>query len=127
MGYLTNPCKPRNNTRSPTQQNCRHSATSHFFNRLFLGFAPFGNRERVGVALPTYAHTMLLSARSFRLWVSLVLLKCLVGSALDAHWYPATATWYGSPEGDGSDGNGFPFTLLFAFICIFSSFGTATR
>ncbi|KAL0406305.1 UNVERIFIED_CONTAM: Expansin-B16, partial [Sesamum latifolium] len=37
----------------------------------------------------------------------------LVGSAAaaaaavavaDPHWYPATATWYGSPEGDGSDG-----------------------
>ncbi|PSS16327.1 Expansin-B16 like [Actinidia chinensis var. chinensis] len=22
----------------------------------------------------------------------------------DLHWYPATATWYGSPDGDGSDG-----------------------
>ncbi|ONK56468.1 uncharacterized protein A4U43_C10F9030 [Asparagus officinalis] len=22
----------------------------------------------------------------------------------DQHWRPATATWYGSPEGDGSDG-----------------------
>lgn len=22
----------------------------------------------------------------------------------DPHWKPATATWYGSPEGDGSDG-----------------------
>ncbi|KAK8944255.1 Expansin-B16 [Platanthera zijinensis] len=24
--------------------------------------------------------------------------------AKDAHWQPATATWYGSPDGDGSDG-----------------------
>lgn len=23
---------------------------------------------------------------------------------VDTHWYPATATWYGSPEGDGSTG-----------------------
>ncbi|KAG9138975.1 hypothetical protein Leryth_025406 [Lithospermum erythrorhizon] len=23
---------------------------------------------------------------------------------VDPHWKPATATWYGSPEGDGSDG-----------------------
>lgn len=31
----------------------------------------------------------------------------LLGSAaavVDPHWHPATATWYGSPEGDGSDG-----------------------
>lgn len=25
-------------------------------------------------------------------------------SVIDPHWKPATATWYGSPEGDGSDG-----------------------
>ena len=27
----------------------------------------------------------------------------------DPHWHPATATWYGSPDGDGSDGK---FTYL---------------
>lgn len=26
------------------------------------------------------------------------------GSVTNLHWKPATATWYGSPEGDGSDG-----------------------
>ncbi|KAG6521666.1 hypothetical protein ZIOFF_018791 [Zingiber officinale] len=26
------------------------------------------------------------------------------GAAFDPHWLPATATWYGSAEGDGSDG-----------------------
>lgn len=25
-------------------------------------------------------------------------------SSSSSHWLPATATWYGSPEGDGSDG-----------------------
>ncbi|KAH7843589.1 hypothetical protein Vadar_018475 [Vaccinium darrowii] len=40
----------------------------------------------------------------------LVAVQCLVVSAgplrsvSDPHWYPATATWYGSPDGDGSDG-----------------------
>lgn len=36
-----------------------------------------------------------------------VLVQFLVASAgpvFDRHWYPAAATWYGSPEGDGSDG-----------------------
>lgn len=27
-----------------------------------------------------------------------------LGNVADAHWAPATATWYGSPDGDGSDG-----------------------
>lgn len=47
---------------------------------------------------------MLLSARSFSLWVSLLLFNCLFAYALDTHWYPASATWYGDPEGDGSSG-----------------------
>ena len=42
----------------------------------------------------------------------LVLLECLKVSGQvrvphkvsDPHWHPATATWYGSPDGDGSDG-----------------------
>ncbi|EOX99395.1 Expansin B1, BETA 1.5 isoform 2, partial [Theobroma cacao] len=42
----------------------------------------------------------------------LVLLECLMvsgkvpapGKVSDLHWHPATATWYGSPDGDGSDG-----------------------
>ncbi|KAF5934984.1 hypothetical protein HYC85_026113 [Camellia sinensis] len=39
-----------------------------------------------------------------------VVVECLVVSGgplsrvSDPHWYPATATWYGSPDGDGSDG-----------------------
>lgn len=50
-----------------------------------------------------------------------VLVQFLVASAgpvSDPHWYPAAATWYGSPEGDGSDGTSplqtpiFKLTLL---------------
>ena len=39
-----------------------------------------------------------------------VVVQCLVVSGgpihrvADLHWYSATATWYGSPDGDGSDG-----------------------
>ena len=57
------------------------------------------------------SHTMLrhssFGRRFFSIWF---LLKCLVVSAQvqkrvpDLHWYPATATWYGDPEGDGSTG-----------------------
>lgn len=103
----------------------------------------FGNwdqlwAERV-VVLPTPTHTMLLCrrdlGRTFSLWASLVLFQCLLGSALDTHWYPATATWYGSPEGDGSDGNGFTFPLpyvacfmfFFAFTSVFVFFFFSTR
>lgn len=31
-------------------------------------------------------------------------------NSVNSHWRPATATWYGSPEGDGSDGNFINFT-----------------
>ncbi|KAK8714817.1 hypothetical protein V6N13_042166 [Hibiscus sabdariffa] len=41
----------------------------------------------------------------------IALLQCLTVSSqvpaphkIDLHWHPATATWYGSPDGDGSDG-----------------------
>ncbi|KAE8664072.1 Expansin-B3 [Hibiscus syriacus] len=41
----------------------------------------------------------------------IVFLQCFMVSSqvpaphkMDIHWHPATATWYGSPEGDGSDG-----------------------
>lgn len=35
---------------------------------------------------------------------------------LDLHWLPATATWYGSPEGDGSDGTAVPFPYI-SLLC----------
>ncbi|RZR95561.1 hypothetical protein BHM03_00024421 [Ensete ventricosum] len=34
----------------------------------------------------------------------------------DPHWHPATATWYGSPDGDGSDGTSDGWVLL-ASVC----------
>lgn len=36
-------------------------------------------------------------------------------SLTDLHWHPATATWYGSPEGDGSDGETSPKSTPFSF------------
>ncbi|KAL8510994.1 hypothetical protein ACS0TY_017715 [Phlomoides rotata] len=40
------------------------------------------------------------------LWCSLVFCTLLASAAavVDLHWKQATATWYGSPEGDGSNG-----------------------
>lgn len=29
----------------------------------------------------------------------------------DTQWHPATVTWYGAPDGSGSDGNSFHFLL----------------
>lgn len=31
---------------------------------------------------------------------------------VDLQWHPATATWYGSPDGDGSDGTFFALHIL---------------
>lgn len=46
---------------------------------------------------------------SFLVLSSLGLIRRLDGgAAFDLHWYPATATWYGSPDGDGSDGDPLP-------------------
>jgi hypothetical protein len=53
------------------------------------------------------------SAACAVLLASLVCAACLFGSGeasgaahrvVDPEWHPATATWYGSAEGDGSDG-----------------------
>lgn len=38
-----------------------------------------------------------------------------VDGTSDPYWHPALASWYGSPEGDGSDGI---FFLLFRFLAI---------
>ncbi|XP_074588435.1 expansin-B16-like [Curcuma longa] len=44
---------------------------------------------------------------------SLSLLRRLDGgAAFDPHWRPATATWYGSAEGDGSDGGACGYGTL---------------
>lgn len=37
-------------------------------------------------------------------------------SAVATHWGPAGATWYGSPDGAGSDGNG---KLTVIYMCVF--------
>ncbi|KAG6661464.1 expansin-B3 [Carya illinoinensis] len=72
------------------------------------------------VALPSRSPRLTMPLRrvsdlasGFCLLFVLLFNYCLVGNGspaqpghtlLDLHWYPATATWYGSPEGDGSDG-----------------------
>jgi len=50
-----------------------------------------------------------------------VLLKCFLvvfgqqyhthHDVADLHWKPATATWYGSPDGDGSNGKSLLYPL----------------
>ncbi|XP_019194083.1 PREDICTED: expansin-B3 [Ipomoea nil] len=51
-----------------------------------------------------------MGGRHFRFAATCFLAVVLVAAAgplrrvEDPHWYPAAATWYGSPEGDGSDG-----------------------
>lgn len=81
------------------------------------------------VALPSRSPRLTMPLRrvsdlasGFCLLFVLLFNYCLVGNGspaqpghtlLDLHWYPATATWYGSPEGDGSDGNRcFPLPIL---------------
>ncbi|XP_074580882.1 expansin-B16-like [Curcuma longa] len=50
---------------------------------------------------------------SFLVLSALGLLRRLDGgAAFDPHWYPATATWYGSPDGDGSDGGACGYGTL---------------
>jgi hypothetical protein len=54
-----------------------------------------------------------------------VFLKCFLGvfgqqghpqhNVADLHWKPATATWYGSPDGDGSDGGCSLYVLTIVF------------
>lgn len=38
----------------------------------------------------------------------------------DIHWHPATATWYGNPEGDGSDGELSSLSPVFGLIFVFN-------
>jgi hypothetical protein len=38
---------------------------------------------------------------------------------VDPEWHPATATWYGSAEGDGSDGNVPPWLALHSILTSF--------
>jgi hypothetical protein len=54
-----------------------------------------------------------------------VFLKCFLGvfgqqvhpqhNVADLHWKPATATWYGSPDGDGSDGGCSLYVVTIVF------------
>jgi hypothetical protein len=38
----------------------------------------------------------------------------------DLHWKPATATWYGSPDGDGSNGKSLLYPLwVLSFVIFF--------
>jgi hypothetical protein len=66
------------------------------------------------------------SSHAYGFSISAVLLAssfvCLFGSGeasgaahrvVDPEWHPATATWYGSAEGDGSDGNTYPHGSMF--------------
>lgn len=39
--------------------------------------------------------------------------------ATASHWLPATATWYGSPDGDGSDGNLLVYYYLHILIAMY--------
>lgn len=67
-----------------------------------------------------------LVLRSFCCFLSLSILSAIftfpsatsqpLHSVIDSHWKPATATWYGSPEGDGSDGKQAIKKLLTPFF-----------
>ncbi|KAI0500008.1 hypothetical protein KFK09_018216 [Dendrobium nobile] len=50
------------------------------------------------------AVSLLFSSVIFYFFVFLCSAAGELRTVYDAHWQPATATWYGSPDGDGSDG-----------------------
>lgn len=78
--------------------------------------------QAVSPPIQTQMH-LLLHCRGFRLiralFCAAAVLEWFTATAqlqhhvADLHWLPATATWYGSPEGDGSDGTAVPFPYIF--------------
>lgn len=89
------------------------------------------------VSSPTQTQMqLLLRRRSFRLTRALfcaaAVLEWFTAAAQlqhrvpNLHWLPATATWYGSPEGDGSDGATVSFSYIFLFA-LFSLFWVSFR
>lgn len=85
---------------------CRQAVTDR--DQLQSGAAAPHNQYYLSLAFSKHIMQLLLLRRGFGLLLLQFLLNffmlLLIASAQVSHWLPATATWYGSPEGDGSDG-----------------------
>ncbi|CAD6250124.1 unnamed protein product [Miscanthus lutarioriparius] len=75
------------------------------------------------------------SIRAVLLASSLVCAACLFGSGeasgaahrvVDPEWHPATATWYGSAEGDGSDGGACGYGTLVDVVPMMARVGAVS-